>query len=183
MQGSRPNIRAFTSRYKYRMRILENEVEIAEAFDHNDTSIKPNLIKYQCIWDTGATGSVITTKVVNNLGLRPIGKTICQTVGGQKEQNVYLVAIMLPNGVGFPSIPVTEGEIGNYDVLIGMDIIGVGDFAVTNEGGKTVLSYQLPSTETIDFVEQLKKSYPPLPTPDEKRKARNRRKRDKRKKK
>ena len=41
---------------------------------------------------------------------------------------------------------------GNFDVLIGMDIIGSGDFAITNHKGKTVFSFRIPSIGRIDFV-------------------------------
>ncbi len=37
-------------------------------------------------------------------------------------------------------------------MLIGMDIIGAGDFAVTNKDGKTVMTYRYPSSKCIDFV-------------------------------
>jgi hypothetical protein len=33
-----------------------------------------------------------------------------------------------------------------------MDIIGLGDFVITNFDKKTTLSFQIPSTEEIDFV-------------------------------
>ncbi len=47
-------------------------------------------------------------------------------------------------------------EIGNQgiDLLIGMDIIGLGDFAVTNLNGVTQFTFRLPSVESIDFVNQ-----------------------------
>lgn len=35
-----------------------------------------------------------------------------------------------------------------------MDIIGQGDFAVTNYQGKTVFSFRMPAAECIDFVKQ-----------------------------
>jgi len=48
---------------------------------------------------------------------------------------------------------VTEGSIfGDSDVLIGMDIISLGDFAVTNFQEKTVFTFRIPSVERIDFV-------------------------------
>ena len=38
------------------------------------------------------------------------------------------------------------------DVLIGMDVINNGDFAVSNHGGVTKFSFRLPSQGHIDFV-------------------------------
>jgi len=50
---------------------------------------------------------------------------------------------------------VTEGiVVGDAEALIGMDIIGKGDFAVTNKDGKTTFTFRIPSIECIDFVKQ-----------------------------
>jgi hypothetical protein len=51
----------------------------------------------------------------------------------------------------------TDGSIG---VLIGMNIINKGDFAITNFQGKTTMSFRIPSKQKIDFVEGLKTSRP-----------------------
>ncbi|MBK5203582.1 MAG: SEC-C domain-containing protein [Prolixibacteraceae bacterium] len=64
-----------------------------------------------------------------------------------------MVCLLLPNNVSFRSVSVTECEsLGAFDVLIGMDIIGNGDFAVSNLDGKTHMTFRLPSCENIDFV-------------------------------
>lgn len=48
---------------------------------------------------------------------------------------------------------VTGGLLNtDTDFLIGMDIITLGDFAVTNVNGKTVFSFRYPSCEKIDYV-------------------------------
>lgn len=183
MPKSNSGISAFTTKYNGIANLLSTQIWVAEAFDSSNQTIKPNLIEYKCIWDTGATNSVISPKIVADLGLQPTGKKVCFTAGGQKEMDTYLVAIKLPNGVGFPSVNVTEAKVQGFDALIGMDIISGGDFAVTAENGKTILSYQYPSAKTIDFVEQIKKKNPtsPILNPDQKRKARNRRKKDRKK--
>ena len=61
---------------------------------------------------------------------------------------------MLPNNVGIAYVEVTEGDLMGEDVLIGMDIITRGDFAITNVGGKTTFSFRIPSVETIDYCKQ-----------------------------
>jgi hypothetical protein len=48
----------------------------------------------------------------------------------------------------------TESELTGMDVLIGMDIISSGDFAVTASQGKTKFSFQYPSTHDIDFAKE-----------------------------
>jgi hypothetical protein len=45
--------------------------------------------------------------------------------------------------------------LGGIDVLIGMDILGLGDFTVTHYGGKTTFSFCCPSRREIDFVAEI----------------------------
>lgn len=78
------------------------------------------------------------------------------TVNGNRPSNTYLVNVVLPNNVQFRHVKVTEGTVTGADILIGMDIIGAGDFAVTNHDGKTVFSYRHPSTHCIDFVKDIR---------------------------
>lgn len=109
------------------------------------------------IWDTGATASVISQKVVDDCCLKPIGMTIVHGVHGPDQAEQYLVSIGLPNGVRFTNVTATKGKLGDAHVLIGMDIIRVGDFVITNKDGKTVMSFRTPSQECIDFVKQHQK--------------------------
>ena len=43
-------------------------------------------------------------------------------------------------------------EENQPQLLVGMDIIGMGDFAVTNANGRTTLSFHIPSIKEIDFI-------------------------------
>lgn len=108
----------------------------------------------RAIWDTGATASVITSKVAKALSLVPVGMTEVHTAGGVRMCNVYIVDLMLPNEVFIPNVQVTEADMTANDVLIGMDIITLGDFALTNFGGKTRFTFSIPSTRVIDFVQE-----------------------------
>lgn len=46
-----------------------------------------------------------------------------------------------------------DSEIGKQgiDVLIGMDIISNGDFAISNYEGRTQFSFRIPSQEHIEY--------------------------------
>ncbi len=116
-----------------------------------DELTHPELV---ALWDTGATNSVITTKVVEELGLAPSGMANVSGILGSGMQNTYLVSIYLPSSVSFREVNVTEcpSITGGYDVIIGMDIITTGDFSVTNVNGKTTFSFRYPSIKEIDFV-------------------------------
>lgn len=138
------------------MRQLQTSCRIAAAFDPAAPPPHPPFHEFQAIWDTGATNSVITQRVVDACGLQPIGLTRVHGVDSDKESERYLVNVGLPNMVAVQGVNVTKGALpaGTFDVLIGMDIITIGDFAITNVGGETVFSFRFPSEKLIDFVEQ-----------------------------
>lgn len=116
----------------------------------------PQKREYAAVWDTGATGSVITQRVADELGLAPTG--ICRVHGieGESETETYLVNIMLPNGVMFHGLKVTRAKLTGFDILIGMDVIAAGDFAVTNFDAKTVMTFRVPSKVKIDFAAEVR---------------------------
>lgn len=140
------------------LRVLKTQCAVSEAFDPDTTDVLPPELKmFEAIWDTGATGSVITQRVVDGCKLSPIGMVEVHGVNGKHMAEVYLVNIGLPNTVGISGLRVTKGNLApGVDVLIGMDIIQHGDFAVTNHNGRTVFSFRLPSERHIDFVKEHK---------------------------
>jgi len=136
------------------LRSLITKAVIAAAFDpNNPPNPPPKLCTFNAVWDTGATGSVISQRIVDACGLKPIGMVMVHTAGGECMSEVYLVSIILPNQVGFPNVKVTKGNMISAEMLIGMDIISQGDFAVTHKDGKTCFSFRVPSMERIDFVQ------------------------------
>lgn len=143
---------SFTTSYSGKSNKLINKVLISlpESIDVKFEGLcKPEFI---ALWDTGATNTVINKNVVDQCGLIPIGITECYGVNGKHQSNVYLVNIYLPNKVVIPNLTVTEGVLKDIDVLVGMDVMGLGDFAVSNYKGITTFSFRFPSIETIDFV-------------------------------
>ena len=143
----------FTTAYNGIARELKNKVHISSAFDPSATQEVPPKKEYTAIWDTGATNSVISNKVINECNLKPIGMAKVYHAGGESLQEVFLINIYLPNKLCVTYVRATMGFIpGDSDVLIGMDIIAKGDFAVTNKDNKTVFSFRFPSIECIDFV-------------------------------
>jgi len=153
----------FTSKYNGVSNVLMNEVIVCEAYTPPNPAKDIIRKRFFAIWDTGATNTVITHKVVQNCGLKPIGMAKVFHAGGERWANVYLTNILLLNRVEVCQVKVTEGIItGQGDVLIGMNIISKGDFAVTNYNGKTVFSFRIPSTEQIDFVKQFHQENKPV---------------------
>ncbi len=76
-----------------------------------------------------------------------------QGVHGSGDTPTYLVNIFLPNKVAVRDVKVARApRIAGADVLVGMDIIGMGDFAVSSYQGETSFSFRFPSMERIDFL-------------------------------
>ncbi len=134
--------------------VLKNRCAISQAFDPAAGGPAPAVVEFDAIWDTGATNSVITQDVVDGCGLAPIGMVQTYGVHGSELAEVYLVNIYLPNHVAFGSIRVTKGILVDAQILIGMDLISQGDFAVTNFQGLTKFSFRVPSMRHIDFVQE-----------------------------
>ena len=108
---------------------------------------------YRAIWDTGATGSTITEQVVREGGLKPSGIVELAGVHGKQTVHTYRVSLVLPNKVNceirVAEVILTKG----HDILIGMDIIGLGDFAVSSWQGRTTFTFRIPSMGEIDFLQ------------------------------
>jgi len=151
-----PNSQSFTvTAQGGLLAVLQTVCHLCQGFNPADGGAHPQFLEYQAIWDTGATASVITQAVVDACGLKPIGMVQTHGVHGTELSEVYLVNIRLPQGVAFMHVQVTKGKlVGGANVLIGMDIIAQGDFAVTNKGGITVFSFRVPAQTHIDFVKE-----------------------------
>ena len=87
----------------------------------------------------------------------PTGKIEIKTPSGKSEVSTYLVNLILQNQVCVTDVQVCESEIGEQGIgaLVGMDIITMGDFAVSNKDGKTCFSFRIPSVERTDYVKQV----------------------------
>ena len=62
-----------------------------------------------------------------------------------------MIDLKLSNGALISEIEVFRGELQEVDVLICMDVIQLGDFAMTNRDQKTWLTFAIPSTRHLDF--------------------------------
>ena len=101
----------------------------------------------EAIWDTGATMTCIKPALRERLKLRPLefGSTEIAGVGGKVAADAAFVDLLIMPGVKIKDCLVYVMDFpGDAEMLIGMDIIGMGDFAVCNAGGKTSFSFAMP---------------------------------------
>ncbi len=149
-----PSAKSFTTRYTGQSNVLSNNVRVTAAYDPSTSSPMPTAQEFVAVWDTGATNSVITRNVVDQCQLIPTGMANVNTAQGSHATETYLVGLGLPNYVQVPQLRVSRGNLTGCDVLIGMDIIGAGDFSVTSFGGKTTFSFRYPAMGAPDFVNE-----------------------------
>jgi len=101
-----------------------------------------------------STGSCISRDFASNAHLKSF--KIIKVLGahGFAFVRVYLVDVLLPNGILFSNMEVAEFYGGNnFDFIIGMNILRKGDMALTNANGEMVFSFRIPPAEThIDFT-------------------------------
>lgn len=90
----RRRTRACTVQYPERVNELATPIIVSEAYDPAARDVpRPPLERFdQAIWDTGATGSVISARVVERLGLYPISRREVTTANGRRIAGVYLIA-------------------------------------------------------------------------------------------
>ena len=106
-------------------------------------------VDVEALWDTGATVTCIKPALFSRLNLHPLDATNHVTltgIGGKITANSTLVNLSLtPNfAIEYCSVYIADFP-GDAEVLIGMDIIGIGDFVVCNANNKASFSFAIPS--------------------------------------
>ena len=130
------------------------QVWVSDSFR---TSISPTgneLAGMECksVWDTGATNSVISERLVSRMELPVISEVPTTGVNGTFVTTLHVIDLWLPNHIVMPRLRVSKGILEEEDVLIGMDVITRGDFAVSNYNGKTSFTFRVPSVAVTDYV-------------------------------
>ena len=92
----------------------------------------------------------LTQAIVTECIVQPFAESGVVGVGGDVSSNVYKINLGLPSGQVVCDVIAYESEL-EYDMLIGMDIILLGDFCLTNKDGQSVFSFRIPSKEHIEL--------------------------------
>lgn len=116
---------------------------------------------FPALWDTGSTGCMVSRRVVDACNLQEEGQGPISNVSGTVEDVPrYMVNLYLPNGLVVKELSVALGELVDFDILIGMDVITLGDLAVTNADGQTTFTFRVPSRGGIDFTAEPQSAEP-----------------------
>ena len=119
---------------------------VSQAFNPANGTLEYPRVEFNALWDTGATKSVITRRVVEACGLKPIRaikSVLTQGVNGLEKSEAYVINLSLPDKITFCDLTVVSKNPGNvwWDVLIGMDIISTGELSIKNVNSNTEWSF------------------------------------------
>ena len=98
----------------------------------------------KALWDTGASVSVISKDVAKNLGLEVKGFARLRFANGSERSSVYKIDLELSSDIVIKDLFVREcNDGGNFEMLIGMDVISRGNFRILNRSGKTFFEFEI----------------------------------------
>lgn len=133
------------SRFKYKLPYCSNRiitpciVDVSKYVHKNEDVLECK----RALWDTGATVTVVSEILIDQLGLVPTGvKKVAGYDGKPMLRNVYKVDIMLDADMRF-SVNAIEAPLITTDVLIGMDIIVQGDFCLERCNDDQILRFEI----------------------------------------
>lgn len=107
---------------------------------------------FRCCVDTGSNSTTISQRVVETLRSKPIQDSmITMSINAIQKSLLYNVDILLPNQYLIPG-HYAVAVSNQVDVLIGMDVIGKGDLAMTTKEGVQYLSWLPAHKYQIDFL-------------------------------
>ena len=111
---------------------------------HGDWPANRTAVRCEAVWDTGSSFTIVTERLVKALGLRKIdGKKVLLHAGtGDAESECYEAWLVLKPDERPIKIVACVMPQPDTDVLIGMDIIGLGRFEVDSTSGRTVLTFE-----------------------------------------
>jgi predicted aspartyl protease len=132
----------FKNEYSFLPLKLVTEAEVFNSMQYQ------NIIKVRALWDTGAMLSAITPAIANKLNLVSINRIKINGIGNYSIADIVRVSIRLPNLVELKNARISVlNLVKDIDMLIGMDIIQLGDFSISNGAGKTLFTFAMPPFE------------------------------------
>jgi Aspartyl protease. len=112
-----------------------------------------NKIPVKALWDTGSSDSVISSDLAKRLGLHSVGKAKINSSGSTYQSGLYEVVLLLDEKetINLHVMESHQLDKSGIDMLIGLDVICLGDFALSTYDGTICLSFRMPSKGLINF--------------------------------
>lgn len=111
-------------------------------------------MKLRALWDTGCTNTHIAQRVADALKLEQCGLGRSISVDHYSVDKAYRADIVFPVNKGLMNHVVYSSPLPEIDVLIGLDVIRMCDFSISNDGkGNCTCSIRFPSQGVTDYTE------------------------------
>ena len=105
------------------------------------------------LWDTGATISAITPKLVKELNFIPVGTVAVRGITGFMDVEFILATIQLPSGLLQQNIKMAVCDFSqDINIILGMDIITLGDFELLHGSNQTNFSFTVPPSTSLKMI-------------------------------
>lgn len=125
-----------------------DDLHLARLTESSTLGKTESLHVFRALVDTGSQTTCITRDVARALDLHPVGKIPIRGVAGISYHNYYLFNVGFPfsgsgqSGDAITALHVASQSVegvemtvgGEFDVLLGMDIIGLGSLKVDGDG-------------------------------------------------
>lgn len=93
--------------------------------------------------DTGAMRTCISSRVANFLSLLPTGTMRVEAANGHSDLvNTHIINIGLGEDIRFNMVKVPRLNMDDEDMIIGMDLLCQGNYAVSNSDNRTVFMFE-----------------------------------------
>jgi hypothetical protein len=140
----------FKNEYSQLSLKLITDVEVFNSMQNQ------NVIRIRALWDTGAMLSAITPDIAKRLNLVSTNRIRVNGIGNYCIADIVRVSIRLPNLVELKNARISVlNLVKDVDMLVGMDIIQLGDFSISNGAGKTLFTFAMPPfDDKIDLYEK-----------------------------
>lgn len=136
---------------KYKISNFDGFLTTDEHIDHNG-----KLIPINALWDTGSSESVISSNIVKELSLQSVGSALLNGTSLSCKTKIYEIILLFAEKQRI-ALQVTESpQIGGsgIDLLIGLDVISMCDFAVSSDNENVCMTVRYPSRGLIDFTKE-----------------------------
>ena len=151
--------RSFRKNYGDLRKILLTPIDVIPVAS-SDEIISQTPLRIRALWDTGATLTAIKPRLKDRLKLRMVRADSSATIAGLGDRiynaDYSVMTLRLRNNFEINWCPVYVVDYAvDVDIIIGMDIISMGDLIISNSNRKTLFSFIMPSIpESLDLTEK-----------------------------
>ena len=113
-------------------------------------------MEVDALWDTGSSYTYISRRLASQMGMISVGQSGYITPTGASISEQYVIEIILPDGTHVTDVHAGGSDIDamGIDLILGLQIILLGDFAIRHRDGQTFMSFLCPPNDATDNTKQ-----------------------------